>query len=215
MKDLLYKELKLAIHPTSYIFLAMGAMLLIPAYPYFVAFFYTCLAIFFMFIQGGENKDIFFTTLLPVQKRDVVKARFTVVILLELIQILVSIPFAILGAHISPGGNPVGMEANVAFYGFVFLMYALFNAAFLPGFYKTAYKAGRALLISMTLVALYVVAVEWTVMSVPTLKAFLDTTDAAKQVRQIPALLVSMVIYGFSNLFACQRAAENFERVDL
>lgn len=48
-------------------------MLLIPGYPYFVAFIYTCLSVFFIFLQGRENRDILFTVSPPVSKRDIVK----------------------------------------------------------------------------------------------------------------------------------------------
>ena len=34
MKALIYKEMRLVLHPTAVIFLGLGAMLLIPDYPY-------------------------------------------------------------------------------------------------------------------------------------------------------------------------------------
>ena len=77
MGKLMKKELKLAMHPTAPMFLALSAMLLIPNYPYYVIFFYTSLAVFFICLTGRENHDIFFTMLLPVSKKDVVKADFS------------------------------------------------------------------------------------------------------------------------------------------
>ena len=41
MNALLYKEWKLAKHPTVLIYLLFELMLLIPSYPYYVAFLYT------------------------------------------------------------------------------------------------------------------------------------------------------------------------------
>ena len=73
MKALLFKEIRLALHPTTYLFMVIGAMLMIPSYPYYVAFVYTCLGIFFIFLSARENKDIIFTASLPVRKSDVVK----------------------------------------------------------------------------------------------------------------------------------------------
>ena len=92
MKELLFKEFKLAMHPTSYLFLAVGALLLIPAYIYYVAFIYTCLSIFFLFLIARENKDILFTVSLPVRKRDAVKARCLMVAIIELAQTLLAVP---------------------------------------------------------------------------------------------------------------------------
>ena len=46
MKNLMRKELLLAMHPASMLFLLLSAMLLIPNYPYYVICFYTCLGTF-------------------------------------------------------------------------------------------------------------------------------------------------------------------------
>jgi hypothetical protein len=217
MKDLLYKEFKLAKHPTLFIFPFLGAMLLIPSYPYFVAFIYTCLSIFFIFLTGRENKDIFFTVSLPVRKRDTVKARCAFIVVIEMVQIVVAIPFAIIGMRINPNpqGNPVGIEANIAFFGLVFILYALYNVVFLPLFYKTGYRAGYALLLASLAVTIYIVAVEAAVQLIPTLKAWLDTTDPGMMVRQIPILVAGICIYILSMLMAYQKSAMNFEKVDL
>ena len=48
MKNLMRKELLLAMHPASMLFLLLSAMLLIPNYPYYVICFYTCLGTFFI-----------------------------------------------------------------------------------------------------------------------------------------------------------------------
>ena len=105
-----------AIHPTGYIFLLFGVMLLIPNYPYLVAFFYQTLAIFFTFMNGNTTNDIFFTALLPVRKRDVVKARLGTVIGLEVLQMLIAVPFAILRSQISPTENLAGLDAGLALF---------------------------------------------------------------------------------------------------
>ena len=59
MKNLLLKEWRLALHPAALLFLCLSSMLLIPSYPYFVIFFYTCLGLFFICLSGRENKDIY------------------------------------------------------------------------------------------------------------------------------------------------------------
>ena len=38
MNNLLYKEFRLGIHPSIYIFLSFGVLLLIPSWPFFIAF---------------------------------------------------------------------------------------------------------------------------------------------------------------------------------
>ena len=95
MKNLMRKELVLAMHPASVLFLLLSAMLLIPNYPYYVICFYTCLGTFFICLTGRENRDIEFTALLPVRKTDLVRARVFTVMLMQLAQLVIAVPFAV------------------------------------------------------------------------------------------------------------------------
>lgn len=217
MKAMLYKEFRLALHPTNLLFLVLGAMLLIPAYPYYAAFIYTCLSIFFLFLNGRENQDTRFTALLPVKKRDVVKGRCVTVAAVELAQLLVGVPFAFLTARVNPNpaGNPVGIEANAAFFGLVLLMFGLFNVTFLPAFYRTAYKVGRALLLGGAVVTVYIVAAELAVQAVPALKAALDTRDPAFLPARLAVLGAGALAFIVLTLVSYRVAAKRFESVDL
>ena len=217
MKALLFKEIKLAMHPTTYLFMAIGAMLMIPSYPYYVAFVYTCLGIFFIFLSGRENKDILFTASLPVRKSDVVKSRVVTVAIIELLQLAIGIPFAIIGVRINPNpaGNMAGIEANMAFFGLVLIMYALFNAIYLPMYYKTAVKVGLPLVFASIAVTIYVVAAEIAVQMIPYLKTRLDTTDPAMAMVQLPILITGILIFAVGLLLTYRKSAANFEKVDL
>ena len=75
MADLLYKEWRLAVHPVVYMFSLIGALTLVPAYPYGMVFFFGCLGLFFTCQFARENADIFYTATLPVSKRAVVKSK--------------------------------------------------------------------------------------------------------------------------------------------
>lgn len=112
MKNLLYKEFSLSVQAMNYLFLAMALMLLIPSYPYGVAFFYQTLGIFFIFLLGNTNNDLFFTMLLPVRKQDVVRARFATVIIFELLQMVVSVPIALLRNRLNGAPNLAGVESQ-------------------------------------------------------------------------------------------------------
>ena len=61
MKNLLYKEFRLAIRPSVYIFFALAALLLVPSYPYYVSFFYLTLGIFLTFKTNRAENDIFYS----------------------------------------------------------------------------------------------------------------------------------------------------------
>lgn len=217
MKELIYKELKLAVHPTMYLFLLLSAMLLIPSYPYYVAFMYTSLAVFFMFLNGRETRDIFYTALLPVKKSDVVKARYLTIIIFELAQIIIGVPFAVISMKINPmGSNTVGIEPNVAFFGLVFVMFAGFNMIFMPEFYKTAYKTGKPLLYSGVFIFVYIFVAEAVANYIPSpVQAYLDTNDPAKMAGQFPVLIAGIAVWAALTYLSYKISARRFEKVDL
>ncbi len=216
MKSLLYKEWKLAIHPTTFIFMSFGAMLIIPSYPSYVAFFYMCLSIFFLFLSGRENKDVFFTVMLPIKKSDVVKARCVMIAIIEIAQILISIPFAILRTVLyGEAGNLAGIEPNFAFYGLVFVMFSLFNFIMISGFYKTAYKIGKPLIYAMLAIVLYYGLVELLIWIPSPLRAFLDTMDSSMILYHLPILIMGILIWLVSFVITYRFSANRFEKVDL
>ncbi len=215
MNNLLYKEFKLSLHPTAWLFLPLAAMLLIPSYPYYVAFFYQTLGIFFIFLNGNTTNDLFFTTLLPIRKVDAVKARFITVMILELLQIFIAVPFALLRARINPGPNLAGMDANPALFGLVFVMFALFNIVFLPAFYKTGYKTGAPYILSSVVMFLFVAAAEAVIQLTPAIRQALDTLNPAYLPQQMAVLLGGILAYGLITLAAYRASARRFERLDL
>ena len=215
MNKLLYKETRLAIHPTIYIFLSFGVLLLIPSWPFFIAFGYLFIAFMNTFMNNRANHDVLFTALLPIPKRDVVRIRVYCVAIAEVLQIVVAIPFAYLNSLISPHGNQAGMNLNIAFFGFVFMMYAVFNAVFLPMFYRTAYKVGIPILAGTGASVLFVGVVELAVHVVPFLATHVNALGTAHVLSQLVVLLAGLSLFSLATLFACKRAAGNFEKLDL
>ena len=216
MKNLLYKEFKLAVHPTTYLFLFLCAMMLIPNYPGYVAFMYVCLSIFFIFLGGRENKDIYYTALLPVRKRDIVKARCLMIATIELVQISLAAPMAVLANHLyHDAGNMAGIDLNVALFGSIFLFFAVFNITFLPIFYHSAYKVGLALFYGGIAILIYYVAAEMLVWMPSPISTFLDSLNPEDMIKQLPILFSGMLIWVVTTILAYQKAAANFEKVDL
>lgn len=215
MKNLLYKELKLAINPVAFIMPLLCALLLIRDYLYLIAFMYTFITIPIIFTVCKEQKDIYFTALLPVRKKDAVKARFISVIAIELLQIIVAVPFAIINNKLYPEGNMFLMDANTALFGLVFIMYAIFNTIFLTGFYKTAYKIAFPLTLSIAVTLVYSVIIEFLIQSLPSLKSSLDTLDKGMFLRQTSVLFVGIIIYILSAIISYKKSADNFEKIDV
>lgn len=215
MKNMLYKEFKLAMHPTSIIFLSLSAMMLIPNYPYYMTFFYTTLAIFFTCLSGRENHDIFYSMTLPIRKRDIVKSRFALVVILQLVQIITAIPFAMIRRTFSLPGNLVGMDANIAFFGLSFLMLGLFNLVFFTNYYKDTDKVGKSFLWGTIVITLFMFIAEASVHVVPFMKNTLDTRDPEFLMVKLLVLVGGIILYIALTLFSYLRSVRSFEALDL
>ena len=213
MYNLLRKELRLAAHPSLYVFMAMGALVLIPAYPYGVVFFFGTLGIFQSAMFDRETRDIYYTALLPVRKRDVVRGKLLLAVFAQLVQLALSLPFAFLRTLYLHQGNPAGIEANAAYYGFGLMLYGAFNLVFFTRFYRTAYQAGTSFLIALLPLTLGIAAMEAAV-HFPGM-GWLDSVAGPDLVRQFPVLLLGVLVYIASNLLACRLGERNFSRVDL
>ncbi len=148
MKALLSKEFKLCLHPTVFIYLAMVLMLLIPSYPYLVACFFLCNAVFFIFQNARENGDPLYTAMLPVSKAQAVRARCLFVVMLQIIELLLMAGMCAFGlvAMDLEKGNAGGTDLSLSLPAFALILFTIFNLIFLPSFYKTGYKAGSAFL---------------------------------------------------------------------
>jgi hypothetical protein len=215
MKELMYKEFKLSMHPIAYIFLSLSALLCIPNYPYYVTFFYTCLGIFFVFQGSRENRDVYYMMALPIRKRDIVKARFYLVVCIEIAQVIACIPFAFIRDKFIPMNNQVGIEANVAFIGLAFVMMGLFNLIFLTQYYKSGYKIGMPFAISSMVICIYVIVVETMDHVVPYMKNVCESVTAESMIKQIPILISGIIIYVAITVLAYKESANSFEKLDL
>lgn len=215
MTKLLMKEFRLAMHPTNLIFLSLSAMLIIPNYPYYVTFFYTTLGLFFLCLNGRENHDLEYSITLPVRKQEIVKGRIGFAVLVELAQLLLAIPFAILRNRISPAGNEVGMDANIAFFGFSLLMLGLFNLQFFTAYYKNPDKVGKAYVISSTFVFLYIAVAEGLTHIAPFFHNQLDTPDPQFLYAKLVVLAIGVISFILLSWISYLVSAKRFVALDL
>jgi len=216
MKNLLYKELKLVIPPATYLFALLPALLLIPAYPYFVGVSYFFFIIQITFATARANKDHEFTSMLPIPRRQIVLAKHLNVAFVELLTILVAIPFALISSLIiNPNGNIVGMDANFAFFGLTLIAYSVFNLAFFPAYFKTGYKMGVPLLIGIAVYLITICFFELVINLVPALKSTLDGLNPQTFIYQFIVLAAGIVIYVGSMFVSYKISTKKFEKVSL
>ena len=215
MMTLFKKEWKLVMMPVPLLFQLLSGLVLIPNYPYYVTFFYTTLGIFLMMQSARENRDLYYMALLPVTKREMVKARFSLVLTIEAMQVLVCLPFMLLRASYGEVKNAVGIEANVAFLGFSLVLLGLFNRIFFPMHYKNAYDLGKPFVISSITLALGMVILETLQHVLPYLKDVCDSYEAADQLRQLPVLLGGLLVFALLTCRSFSVSVRRFENADL
>ena len=152
MKALIYKEMRLSMHPICYIFIALfPLMILIPSYPLGIGFIYvlTCYPILFLGAnKGQQSNDLLYSTLLPVRKKDIVLARIITVIIMQVAFMLIMsalYPVArmINDAIIANSENPkeyvipgLGLNSYVLVLAFAIIGYAIADIIFFPIYYK-------------------------------------------------------------------------------
>ena len=152
MKALIYKEMRLSMHPICYIFIALfPLMILIPSYPLGIGFIYvlTCYPILFLGAnKGQQSNDLLYSTLLPVRKKDIVLARIITVIIMQVAFMLIMsalypVTRMISDAIIANSENPkeyvipgLGLNSYVLALAFAIIGYAIADIIFFPIYYK-------------------------------------------------------------------------------
>ena len=215
MIKLLKKEFGLAMHPIVPMMLALSAMVLIPNYPYIVIFFYVSMAVFFTCLSGRENNDIVYSLNLPVAKKNIIKARFAFAIILQLVQLLVMIPFVVLNQNINSIGNQAGMDANISLFGVAFIVYGLFNFMFFSSYYKNVYKVGVAFIKSSILLFILTGLDIVATYAIPFVRDVLDTPDCEHFIPKVLFFIVGLMFYLILTAITYKRSVKNFEKQDL
>ena len=215
MKNLIYKEFKLSIHPLFSLVPLLSALILIPHWLYFIAMSYVFfITISNIFTSSNAQRDIEFSVMLPVKKEDIVKSRFISIMFVELVQIATAIIFAVLNYYLYPDGN-MFMEPNAAFFGFVLIMYALFNAIFLPMFYKTGHKVGLPAILATLIAIIFAAIVEVSVLLIPALNMAFDSRNSDMLIYKLILLGLGIVIYFATGIIAYKVSAKRFEAIDI
>ena len=217
MSKLIKKELTLTAAPLTYIFLAFGLITMIPGYPILVGGFFICLGIFYTFQFAREYNDVLYTALLPVRKRDVVKARYLFVVCIQLAGIVFCGLLTLLRMTALRNAqvyqtNPL-MNANLVFLAWLLVIMMLFNVIFMGGFYKTAYYYGKPFVV-FCVAAFVVVGLGETLHHIPGL-IWLNDAGGTGVRRQTVILLAAAVIYAAGTLLSMKRSQERFEKLDL
>lgn len=230
MKALIYKELKLAMHPICYVFIAMfPLMILIPSYPIAIGFIYvlTCYPILFLGAnKGQQSNDLLYSTLLPIRKKDIVKARIMTIFIMHLAFIAITsalYPVALMinngitesALAEDPMANPItnaglGLNSYVLILAIVLVGFALADLIFFPIYYKN----GKSIVMSTLLMILgFVIYLGVFTIGLPYIPGCEWINELPLYIQFI-ALGVSLILYAVLHLAVYKISAKRLEKVD-
>lgn len=217
MRNILRKEIALSASPLSFFFILFGLMFFLPGYPVLCGVFFVTLGIFQSFQNARETNDILFSALLPMAKRDVVKGKYLFVCLIEAAALLLMSLAVILRMTVFSEAeayrNNALMNANLFALGAAFALFGLFNAVFVGGFFKTAYRFKRPFL--CYIIAFFVsLGIAEALHRFPSL-AFFNAFKTEHIVKQGMLLLIGIICFFLLTFFSYRKSCERFETIDL
>lgn len=222
MKNLLYKEFKLAVHPVCLLFVVLFPLLaLIPNYPKFISliYVYTCYPIIFMGVNKGvNNNDIFYSLTLPAKRSQIIIARIIALAVLQFICIIFTTIFFYIGTYIETfipkeELTTIGFK-NEAFFnliGFGMVAFGILDIVFLPIFYRTARNIGWAMAISGLVYSLSIFLFGIGIPYAPYLKDIFNTSNILVN---ILTPICCIIIYLILHYFAYKISYKLFKKVD-
>ncbi|SER32343.1 ABC-2 family transporter protein [Gracilibacillus ureilyticus] len=217
MYNLVMKDLKLGINPW---FLAMpfliGALMFIPGWIYLLVLqYFFWISVPNIFGQFKAQNDLMLTMTLPVSRKDKVKPRIIVIVILELLHIFVAMIFSLFTIRLYPNVDYFFFAPYMGFWGICFVMLAIFNIIFIPMYYKTAYKYGAALIASVVATLLFSGVVQWLGIQNNFVFDTFNGSGADDTTLQLFILLAGITIFAVFTIVAYNIAIKRFEKVDI
>ena len=219
MKNLLYKEVVLCTNVQVILFAVFALLILIPSWPPAVAFIYPLSGLMTLFPRGLANKDIEYTSLLPVKKTDIVKGKLLYLCLIEIVVIVLAtiggiIRFFLFKEPDTPDelNYFMAVRPTISLLGFAFLSFGIMNALLVGLYYRNPYKrlAGPNL-ISLIICMIVMVIGSVIIAFVPALREF----NIVGIIVQTSILLVGAISFVVFSFVGYKIGAKAFVNVDL
>ena len=216
MLKLLKKELRLNMPKPLYLFALLGAMVLIPNYPYIIGIGYSIMHVMLYFQFVNENRSQEFSAILPIKRQDIVSSTTLVIVFCQIINIAVAAICAYPSILINPNHcNFVGLDCNLTFFGIALISLGTFNLVTIPRYFKTGYKYGITLVIALISFILTYGLFETLIQAVPALTNSLDGYDKTYLWARLTVFLIGIIIYPLFTFAANKIAIKKFEKVNL
>jgi len=160
MKNLLYKEFRLSVHPLAYFIMALlCSEALSPKTPVFASIIFIGMSYLFTFIgmnKSASTNDLFYTCTLPINRKDVIKARLCTLTVFQIISLVLICSFAAINNFIFiPGMIAAGktdmmpqfsvdMHQGLWLLGSFLIAIVVYDLIYLPWYYSN----GKSLILN-------------------------------------------------------------------
>ena len=147
LKKLLKKELTLSINSQMIVMMAFLLLSYIPFVPILTGLVYGIVAVNFIFPIDLANRDIEFTSILPIKKDDIVKSKVLFIAFIQILSLLIVIPGIILRMYVYPAF--MGEEELQEYMatcptpmaiGYMISAMGIYNIIVIPAYYRNPIK---------------------------------------------------------------------------
>ena len=219
MKKLLYKEIVLCTNIQIVLFATFALFILIPSWPSAIAFVYPLSGLMSLFPRGLANKDIEYTSLLPVKKTDIVKGKTLYLCLIEIAVIVLASIGGTIRVLLYKEPTDINelnyfmlVRPTISLLGFAFLSFGIMNMVLIALYYRNPYKR----LVGPNLISLFLCLIILAIGSV--LIAFIPALreyDTLGIIAQLGTLLAGILFFILFSYLGYKSGAKAFSNVDL
>ena len=218
MKKLLIKEIKLSLDAHIIIFVILSLTILVPNYPPVASIIISLSGLMTLFPRNLANKDIEYTSLLPIKKTDVVKAKMLFIGLVELSALLLAIVGGLIrGFLYTPSQTPTPNIINafkpcISYVGFALLTYGVTNCILFSLYYKNPFKKITGPnLISLFSALILLIIITIIMVFAPILSSY----DMYGLIAQFGILLFGGISFYILSYVGYRIGAKEFNKIDL
>lgn len=218
MKKLLIKEIKLSLDAHIIIFVILSLTILVPNYPPVASIIISLSGLMTLFPRNLANKDIEYTSLLPIKKTDVVKAKMLFIGLVELSALLLAIVGGLIREFLyTPSQAPTPNIINafkpcISYIGFALLTYGVTNCILFSLYYKNPFKKITGPnLISLFSALILSIIITIIMVFVPILSSY----DMCGLIAQFGILLSGGISFYILSYVGYRIGAKEFNKIDL
>jgi hypothetical protein len=210
MSNLLYKELRLSVHWFFFLLpILLACLMFIPGWIYsFVFMYFFWISISQICAGYTARQDNSFNAMLPVTKKSIVQAKISAILIIQGIHIVTALIFGMIHNRLYGQANWF-FDINVAFFGMMILLYAIFNILFFPQYFKTAYFFGKPVILGVVVTLIYSFILEFGVFKYEFMRNIFEGDISTQWIIVAIALVLSALLM----FITVKKSIHNYESI--